>query len=334
MGIGTSKVLCSTSQAISIISSKYCIDECLCHNDHKLIHKVKDLENDRYYFIRTMFLHVCDENILLHEYHILERLSHTNITKVSDFFGNLEFQSIVTPFYEGITLKQLFNQRMTSRHIFAEHEGLSLISPIIKAVSYCHLHNIAHRNISLENIIFKYNVCNPNELKLIGFKNAVEVSPDTIMHDTIGSIIYQSPQMIQESYTMLSDEFSIGVILYVLLCSHVPFVGEQSILQGEYDTMSLMHFSDDTKELVTGLLQHEEAKRLSVNCIPDQLCQQYQNLNTTRVVYSTPRELLSVDTDIASDTNDNTEDSQVSQFFYCDEDMPTPNCDKLMSLIS
>ncbi|EPT31896.1 protein kinase, other [Toxoplasma gondii ME49] len=119
-----------------------------------------------------------------------------------------------------------------------------LLQQLLLAVHALHSHNVLHRDIKLDNIMFRYpytdsqqsrnRTCNSSlgsEVALIDFDmcllldrpgppkpltNANEIS-------VVGTREYMAPECYKGNYSTASDMWSIGVILYVLIDGHFPF---------------------------------------------------------------------------------------------------------------
>ncbi|CBZ50255.1 putative protein kinase [Neospora caninum Liverpool] len=118
-----------------------------------------------------------------------------------------------------------------------------LLHQLLLAVHALHSHNVLHRDIKLDNIMFRYPHTESqsksrsgsssfnNELALIDFDmcllldrpgppkpltNANEIS-------VVGTREYMAPECYKGHYSTASDMWSIGVILYVLIDGHFPF---------------------------------------------------------------------------------------------------------------
>ena len=86
----------------------------------------------------------------------------------------------------------------------------------------------------------------------------------------IGTSVYCSPEVIDNLYDERCDEWSCGVLMYLLLCGEFPFQGEteeeifKKVKNCEYD-FSLPHFrsiSNNCKDLIKKLLEPKIQKRI------------------------------------------------------------------------
>lgn len=93
---------------------------------------------------------------------------------------------------------------------------------LVGAVSYVHQQSCVHRDLKLENILLDKH----ENVKLVdfGFTREYE-SKSNCLHTFCGTICYSAPEMLKgEKYAGEKvDVWSLGVILYALLCGELPF---------------------------------------------------------------------------------------------------------------
>jgi calcium/calmodulin-dependent protein kinase I len=109
-------------------------------------------------------------------------------------------------------------------------------------------------------------------LKLADFGLAQIIKPSEMMHHACGTPGYIAPEMLQdEEYGSQVDLWSLGVILYILICGFPPFYDEDekqlfdSIRRGNYEFISPYwdDASEQVKDLISKLLELDPAKRLT-----------------------------------------------------------------------
>ena len=111
------------------------------------------------------------------------------------------------------------------------------------------------------------------ELKLIDFGcSKIFTQYRRTFEDTIGTLVYCSPEVLKNNYDQKCDIWSCGVIMYILLSGKYPFYGDseeeitKKILIGNYD-FNDKHFenvSEIAKDLIRKCLIHDKNKRINV----------------------------------------------------------------------
>lgn len=97
-----------------------------------------------------------------------------------------------------------------------------IFTQLVGAVSYVHAKSCVHRDLKLENILLDKN----ENVKLVDFGFTREYQGTTSYLQTwCGTICYSAPEMIKgEKYAGEKvDVWSLGIILYALLCGELPF---------------------------------------------------------------------------------------------------------------
>ena len=202
------------------------------------------------------------------EINILKQLDHPNILKILEFHMTNDKIYIVTDFCkEG----ELFHEIKRRNH-FSESETAFVIHQILGAIRYCHKMRVIHRDIKPENVmITKREINGYLHVKLIDFGTAKIFAEGNKQRGLVGSSYYIAPEVIQGKYDELCDEWSIGVIMYIMLTGMPPFYGsdDDSVLfhvkKGNYDTTldSYTRLSDNAKDLITKLLKFDPKERIS-----------------------------------------------------------------------
>ncbi|KAI1248917.1 hypothetical protein MGN70_010120 [Eutypa lata] len=97
-----------------------------------------------------------------------------------------------------------------------------IFTQLVGAVSYVHLQSCVHRDLKLENILLDKH----ENVKLVDFGFTREYEGKTNHLQTFcGTICYSAPEMLKgEKYAGEKvDVWSLGIILYALLCGELPF---------------------------------------------------------------------------------------------------------------
>ncbi|RKO96078.1 hypothetical protein CXG81DRAFT_14999, partial [Caulochytrium protostelioides] len=148
-----------------------------------------------------------------------------------------------------------------------ERQARKFMRQIVSAVDYCHRNAIVHRDLKIENIL----IGSGGEIQIIDFGLANLYSSDRLLKTFCGSLYFAAPELLcSKKYTGSEvDVWSIGIILYVLVCGRVPFDDSsiyrlhEKIKRGilEFPT----HLSADVKALLTGILNVNSEKRWTLS---------------------------------------------------------------------
>jgi serine/threonine protein kinase len=200
---------------------------------------------------------------LRNEIRILQSLDHPNIVKAYEVY-----ESKVNLY---VVLQHCSGGDLYARVPYSEKDSAKIVGKLMSAVAYMHAHNVCHRDIKFENIMFESNAPDA-EIKLIDFGLSKAYSPEKkFMSEGVGTIYTMAPQVLRGVYTSQADNWSIGVVTYMLLSSTKPFYGKKrrhvvnKILNGEYSFYSKAWntISQESKEFVSALLQVDSKKRMT-----------------------------------------------------------------------
>ena len=114
------------------------------------------------------------------------------------------------------------------------------------------------------------------EVKLIDFgcsKYFVNKKKHTKLSGIIGTTLYCSPEVVDDLYDEKSDEWSCGVLMYILLCGEPPFQGksEEEIFekikkcQYNFKPKEFDEVSNHCKDLIRKLLEPKKRKRIKAS---------------------------------------------------------------------
>ncbi|MCP9260412.1 putative leucine--tRNA ligase, mitochondrial [Dirofilaria immitis] len=103
-----------------------------------------------------------------------------------------------------------------------ESEAQQYFCQIIKAIDYCHQLHVVHRDLKPENVVFFERL---GMVKLTDFGFSNKFIPGEQLETACGSLAYSAPEiLLGDAYDAPAvDVWSLGVILYMLLCGRLPF---------------------------------------------------------------------------------------------------------------
>jgi len=97
---------------------------------------------------------------------------------------------------------------------------------------------------------------------LIDFGIATLLPDDGQLYEVVGSRTYMAPEIDRRcGYSKPVDMYSVGVIMYILLCGYPPFDFEQGIYELAFGSPEWDDISTVAKDIIRNLLQDDAPKR-------------------------------------------------------------------------
>jgi eukaryotic-like serine/threonine-protein kinase len=158
---------------------------------------------------------------------IAAKISHPNTVTVYDFGQDGEQLFIAMEYLSGQPLSEKLKQGpLTSS------ETIHIAQQILSSLEDAQQHGIVHRDVKPENIFLAKR--GPQEIvKVLDFgiaKTRQGGSGLTTEGTTYGTPAYMSPEQVcGEELDGRSDLYSLGVVMYEMLCGKRPFVGNSSM---------------------------------------------------------------------------------------------------------
>ncbi|XP_054998760.1 serine/threonine-protein kinase 33 [Sorex araneus] len=219
--------------------------------------------------------------LLEREVSILKSVRHAHIIHLEQVFETSKEMYLVMELCEDGELKEILNKK---GH-FSENETKRIIQSLASAIAYLHSNDIVHRDLKLENIMVKSSYINDkNEMnlniKVTDFGLAVRKHGrnESMLQTTCGTPIYMAPEVINaHDYSQQCDIWSIGVIMYILLCGEPPFLAASEEKLFELIKKGELHFeepiwdsiSESAKSVLKQLMKVDPAHRITAKELLD-----------------------------------------------------------------
>ncbi|XP_073458523.1 serine/threonine-protein kinase SIK2 [Aquarana catesbeiana] len=196
------------------------------------------------------------------EVEIMKMLDHPHIIKLYQVMETKNMLYLVTEYAKN---GEIFDY-LANHGRLSEAEARRKFWQILSAVEYCHSCNIVHRDLKAENLLLD----NHMNIKIadFGFGNFYKTGEP--LATWCGSPPYAAPEVFegQQYEGPQLDIWSMGVVLYVLVCGALPFDGptlpilRQRVLEGRFRIPYFM--SEECEHLIRRMLVLEPSKRLTI----------------------------------------------------------------------
>lgn len=163
------------------------------------------------------------------EIDIMRELDHPNITLLREIFEDRVYVFLVFEFCNAGTLQARLNRG--SR--FSEVQAAITMQQVFRAVFYLHAKRICHRDLTPKNVLISAThpdepICASTLFKVCGFACASMLDSEGRLSGQKGTPSHRAPEIGNNSYTNACDMWSCGVIMYQVLCGHLPFSTEDT----------------------------------------------------------------------------------------------------------
>ena len=153
-------------------------------------------------------------------------LSHPNIVTVYDVVENEGHQAVIMEYVEGMTLREVLDQRTRLSPSLTVHIGMAIGS----ALDAAHASGIVHRDIKPGNILLTQT--GRVMLADFGIAKALNATEADLTNQNImmGTAKYLSPEQVRgKPLDGRADIYALGLVLYECLAGRVPFIGESDV---------------------------------------------------------------------------------------------------------
>uniref|UniRef100_A0A8C2JD80 non-specific serine/threonine protein kinase n=1 Tax=Cyprinus carpio TaxID=7962 RepID=A0A8C2JD80_CYPCA len=201
------------------------------------------------------------------EVQIMKMLDHPHIIKLYQVMETKNMLYLVTEYAKN---GEIFDY-LAKHGRLSEPEARRKFWQILSAVEYCHNRNIVHRDLKAENLLLDGHM----NIKIADFGFGNFFQSGKPLATWCGSPPYAAPEVFegQQYEGPQLDIWSMGVVLYVLVCGALPFDGpslpilRQRVLEGRFRIPYFM--TEDCEHLIRRMLVLDPSKRLSIGQIKE-----------------------------------------------------------------
>jgi serine/threonine-protein kinase len=294
----------------ALLNGRYQLLEQLGTGGMADVYRARDPVLDRYVAIKVLRKDFSGNEEFQKNFRLEARaaanLSHPNIVTVHDFGFADDLLFIVMELVPGKDMKQLIREKGR----FSVEAGIPLMVQACAGIGYAHRAGIVHCDVKPHNML----VAKDGRLKVTDFGIARALA--TIVQGeranvVWGSPLYFAPEQAQgEAPTPASDVYSLGVVMYELLCGTPPFTAssaeELARLHVTARPIPIREYIPDIpialEEIIMKVLSKEPASRYRT---ADQLGRVLMTFGTRRdapisaPVATTPSPVMSIKPEVA-----------------------------------
>lgn len=200
---------------------------------------------------------------------VMKTMDHPNICKLFETFEDKKKMYLVVELCEG---GELFDVIINAKTTFTEKQAAFVMQSMFRSLNYLHSNGLTHRDLKPENFLVMEKVTGAEgsqiqdtTVKLIDFGLATTCKPGQFLTTKAGTPYYVAPEVLAGSYTESADMWSLGVIMYIILCGYPPFNGESNpqildnVRRGQvsFPSAEWRNISGDAKDLIKSLLNKD-----------------------------------------------------------------------------
>merc|ERR1712241_1223139 len=162
---------------------------------------------------------------------------HPNIIQLIEYFEETERFYLI---FEKVSGGQLLDHIQTRKY-FTELEAANIIRDVASALEFLHSKGIAHRDLKPENVLCIWSdrltpvkLCDFDLGSGIKFHSGGSSDTTPLLLTPVGSAEFMAPEIVEAfiedteedfKYDKRCDLWSLGVMMYILLCGYPPFSG-------------------------------------------------------------------------------------------------------------
>ena len=208
----------------------------------------------------------------------LASLFHPGLVRILDFAEKNGAPYMVMEYVEGVSLRNYLNLNKN----LSLSDALAVVYKLSNILSYCHSKCIFHRDIKPENIMVSSSEESQLELKLVDFGLACTFNSVSKLTDAqAGTPLYMSPDTSKgEKYDARSEVYSVGCVLFELICGAPPYESESPLKLLE------LHAEAEIPTLSSRMPESEfdaQLESLVARCLAKSPSDRYQSMEELKV---------------------------------------------------
>lgn len=249
------------------VHNKYMIAEELGRGQFGIVHRCVEISSEKTFFAKFVKVKGADQAIIKKEIATLNVARHKNFLQLHESFDSPEELVMIYEFISGV---DIFERIGTANFELNEHVIVSYIRQVCEALEFLHSKSYGHFDIRPENIV--YTTRRGTAIKIIELGQVRHLTPGEQIKIQYTTAEYSAPEIHQnELVSSVTDMWSVGVLVYVLLSGLNPFIAEtnqqmiDNISNAEYsfDDESFKQASVEALDFIDRLLTKDRKHRMT-----------------------------------------------------------------------
>jgi eukaryotic-like serine/threonine-protein kinase len=214
------------------VAGRYVVEECVGEGAMGRVYRARHIHLSRYFALKILFGDlIADSKMRMrfaYEAEAASQMSHPNVVSVFDFGRTDEgLLYLAMEYVQGECLADLLDREAP----LGERRAIALARQLCSGLAHAHDHSLVHRDLKPDNVLVVAS--GALEIpRMLDFGLAISTDEDqrdfrfTTAGLVIGTPAYMSPEQVTERpVDQRSDLFSLGVLMFVMLCGRAPFDG-------------------------------------------------------------------------------------------------------------
>uniref|UniRef100_K3W6K2 Protein kinase domain-containing protein n=1 Tax=Globisporangium ultimum (strain ATCC 200006 / CBS 805.95 / DAOM BR144) TaxID=431595 RepID=K3W6K2_GLOUD len=262
--------------SVAMFHSLYDVGDLIGRGAFSMVYLCRRKATQQIFAVKVINKMLCvKKKTLRDEITVLLRVKHANIISLEEVYESEQELLLVM---ERVTGGELF-ERIVQVGVYSERQAAEIVANLLSALNYLHSCNIVHRDIKPENILLASHDSAEVKLSDFGIAKVLEEEGEDARsrgraYTSCGTDYYVAPEVLKgEGYDNKVDLWSLGVVVYIMLCGFPPFMEDESSFESVYEKIrsGVLEFpapywtniSEEGKDLIRKLLNVVPHERYS-----------------------------------------------------------------------
>jgi len=247
-----------------LYSNRYQVTHLIARGGMAMVYRAQDTLLNRPVALKILYPELSADPLFVERFRreaqAAANLSHPNIVPVFDWGADAGTYFIVMELIEGTSLDEV----LRATRVLSPARAVNIATQVAAALGYAHRSGVVHRDVKPGNIL----ITSDNQVKVTDFGIAQAVSSEdqlVVEGSVMGTATYFSPEQAEGAVVDgRSDVYSLGVVLFQMVCGRPPFIGDTPVEVSSQHVNSVVPspttFKPDVPNDLDAIIMHALAK--------------------------------------------------------------------------